>query len=97
MPIYEYSCKTCGKEFEMMAGIGAAAPQRGPDCTSSKCVCERRLSVVATPRRSATTAVMEKAAMTKNFDIPDPAPTVRDPGPHQCTPGCAHTRPDLPG
>jgi putative FmdB family regulatory protein len=85
MPLYEYVCKTCGKEFEMIASMGSATPARGPDCTSTKCACERRMSLVATPRRSGTTVVMEKSQATQDFDVPAPA--------HQCSTSCGHQIP----
>lgn len=46
MPLYEYRCKECGAESEILVRSGAEQP-RCPQCESDKL--EKLLSVVATP------------------------------------------------
>jgi putative FmdB family regulatory protein len=54
MPIYEYACRTCGKNFSIQAKIADAPPVRGQDCVSNKCVLEKQLSLIAAPIRHCT-------------------------------------------
>jgi putative FmdB family regulatory protein len=52
MPIYEYSCKDCGHEFETLVRVSST-----PDCPSCQSTdLEKKLSVFATPAPSASTA-----------------------------------------
>ena len=47
MPIYEYRCHTCGKEFSVQAKMADAPPTRGLDCVSNKCQLEKQMSLTA--------------------------------------------------
>ena len=55
MPIYEYACQDCGKEFETLVRTGTVA--QCPNCQSTRL--EKQLSVFAT----ASSAAGQDAAM----------------------------------
>jgi len=50
MPIYEYRCKKCGSEFELL--IRSDDKPKCPDCSSAKL--ERKFSVVAAHTQGST-------------------------------------------
>jgi putative FmdB family regulatory protein len=52
MPIYEYDCQECGKEFELLVSSGRSADtQTCPFCASDKLT--RKFSAFASPTSSA--------------------------------------------
>ena len=51
MPIYEYTCNGCGKEFEALVRSSSPAPEC-PECHSTEL--HKRLSVFAALNSSAT-------------------------------------------
>lgn len=52
MPIYEYACKKCGREFETLVRSGAVPDC--PDCHSTEL--DKKLSVFATAKSTAEPA-----------------------------------------
>lgn len=52
MPIYEYSCKDCGSEFETLVRASST-----PDCPNCQSIdLEKKLSVFATPAPASSAA-----------------------------------------
>ena len=58
MPLYEYRCGDCGREFEALVPAGRADAETCPDCGSQV---RRLLSLVAAPVRGGDGAVMPVA------------------------------------
>lgn len=54
MPIYEYSCKDCGNEFETL--VRASSVPDCPKCQSADL--EKKLSVFATPAHTVSAAAL---------------------------------------
>ncbi len=52
MPIYDYHCKSCGKNFEIQHKMAESAPANGPDCGQASCALEKQMSRVAASVRS---------------------------------------------
>ena len=52
MPIYEYRCRDCHHEFELLVRLGASPPRGCPKCGRSQV--ERKLSSFARGHRSET-------------------------------------------
>jgi len=72
MPIYEYACSACGKEFEKLVRQSSPAPEC-PDCHSSEL--RKKLSAFAAPGSSASRA----------HDMPGPCGSCGHPdGPGAC-------------
>lgn len=72
MPIYEYACSACGKEFEKLLRQSSAAPEC-PDCHSTRL--QKKLSAFAAVTRSASGAK----------DLPGPCGSFGHPdGPGAC-------------
>jgi putative FmdB family regulatory protein len=61
MPIFEYACKACGREFETL--VRAGTPPACPDCASTEL--ERLLSLPAV-HSSGTHALALKAAAKRD-------------------------------
>ena len=53
MPIYEYACRACGREFEQLVRNGGPAPEC-PECHGQ--ALDRKLSAVAPTPNSAARA-----------------------------------------
>ena len=52
MPLYDYHCKKCGKNFEIQHKMAESAPAIGPDCAESLCSLQKQISPVAASVRS---------------------------------------------
>ena len=83
MPIYEYHCHTCGKDFAIQAKIADAPPARGLDCVSSKCVLEKQLSLIASPIKSSP-----NQQQSGECGVSEKTPT--SPPAHGCGGCCSH-------
>jgi putative FmdB family regulatory protein len=84
MPVYEYHCHTCGKYFSVQAKIADAPPARGLDCVSNKCVLEKKISLIASPRKSEASS-SQMAEPAESSAQPDRQHTK-----HPCGGGCSH-------
>jgi putative FmdB family regulatory protein len=68
MPIFEYACGSCGKEFETLVRGSSPAPEC-PACHGSKL--EKKLSVFAVASSSATTIPSADAGPCGSCGHPD--------------------------
>lgn len=89
MPLYEYHCKTCGKNFEMQHKMADAAPTHAPDCSANTCLIERQMSRVAAVVKSPNP--FAKASAYLQNQTPENTNSVAKPEQktHQCGSGCA--------
>jgi putative FmdB family regulatory protein len=66
MPIYEYACQDCGREFEML--VRSDTVPKCPQCHWTKL--EKRLSVFATATSDAATAMTGPCGSCGHSDGP---------------------------
>lgn len=94
MPLYEYQCQRCGKNFEIQHKMADSAPTKGPGCSeSAACPLERQISrvagVVKSPNPMAA-AAQKFAPFSSPSNTKD---TKSEQNTHQCGSGCAlHSR-----
>jgi putative FmdB family regulatory protein len=84
MPIYEYHCHTCGKDFSHQAKIADAPPVRGQDCVSNRCVLEKQLSLIAAPCKHHRKPAEGPSLASSNEEV------ANTPVPGGCSGMCSH-------
>lgn len=89
MPLYEYHCSHCGKNFEIQHKMADPAPTSGPDCVEQGCQMERQISRVAAVVKSPN-PMARAAQQLQDFGVAETkAATKPEPKSHQCGSGCA--------
>jgi putative FmdB family regulatory protein len=95
MPLYEYYCGRCGKNFEIQHKMADPAPNLGPDCDERGCQMERQISRVSATVRSPNPmaqgfrALQNSELGQKMTPADSDARTKSEPKSHQCGSGCA--------
>lgn len=82
MPIYEYQCKNCERQFEQMR---AMAEYRDP-CECPWCGHEAGRILLTAPKLNDMKASVRRAHQINERSAHEPRSTAR----HQCGPGCNH-------
>lgn len=85
MPIYDYRCAECGKDFEILAAIAEAPPQLGPGCEAGSCRLARQYGPVAGHVARAG-AIDRDEAVAAAADFRSMSPRT----PHVCAKYCSH-------
>ena len=88
MPLYEYSCETCGLNFEVLQKISDPILEKRETCEGRPCKLRKKLSPFAghivgqVPPPSATSEIPQETVFS-------PAPPENDPV-HICSKYCSH-------
>ncbi|HHO74902.1 MAG TPA: zinc ribbon domain-containing protein [Deltaproteobacteria bacterium] len=62
MPIYEYKCKECGKEFEKLVPISSENNPKCPQCSSVNV--KKKISITASSTSECTTCSSRSCSST---------------------------------
>ena len=91
MPIYEYSCSTCGTNFETQHKMNDSPPAHAPDCSRGDCKIEKQMTAFASVIKSPNPLACSVAKLKDTFPYCQTPPTKQESA-HTCRPGCAmHT------
>ena len=93
MPLYDYYCKNCGKNFEIQHKMAESAPPAGPGCAQANCSLEKQISLVAGTVRSPNPFVSQNGGPAfggRNTTSSDSRmANKKEEKSHSCAPTCA--------
>ena len=89
MPLYEYLCSQCGKQFEIQHKMADPTPSSGPGCDQRSCKLARQLSRVAAVVKSPNPLAAAAQRMPGFEQSAAKTDTKTEQKGHQCGSGCA--------
>lgn len=89
MPLYEYLCSHCGKQFEIQHKMADPTPTSGPNCQDQGCKLERQISRVSAVVKSPNPFAAAAGRMPGFESNPAKSDTNTEQKSHQCGSGCA--------